>query len=333
MSAESTSGSRIRRLTWKEYGTVVKETFGQFFQEESFFHGAALAYYAVFALVPMIYLSLISFGKFVGQQTMLEIIDKVLREQIGLNDTSAIMQVMSGLNFEKGNFVLNVVGIVALLISSSALLASLRTSLNAFLDVDVVFDNRKKRFVHNLRSRGISIVFLPIFGLMLIVIYFGQTFILSFGENLFQGFGPLENVLFWIVQHVVSIGANILLFAVVFKYLHDGYVPWRLALSGALVTSVLLYLGQLLIKYYLHNYFFGSSVGVPGTLLVLLAWMYYSSQIIFLGAKFMKVHADQVERTISFVEDKFHTKHITRQFRHFRQQPAPQKNPDNQQKN
>jgi membrane protein len=318
MSEGSISGKNIRRLTWPEYGKVIKGTFAQFFQEQSFFHGAALAYYTVFALVPMIYLSLITFGRFVGQHTMLEIIDKILREQIGLTDTSAIMAVMQGLNFEEGNFVMNIVGIIALLLSSSALLASLRTSLNAFLDVDVIFDDRRKQFVHNLRSRGISIIFLPIFGLMLILTYFGQTFVVSFGQDLFNDLGPLQYVLLWLVQHVASIVANILLFAVVFKYLHDGFVSWRLAIAGAFVTSILLYLGQLLIRYYLHNYFFGSSVGVPGTILVLLAWMYYSSQIIFLGAKYMKVHADMVDQSISFRPEKFHTKHLTKHFRRFR---------------
>jgi len=315
MSEPLASINKIRKLSWQESGQVIKETFVEFFQEQSFFHGAALAYYTVFAMVPMIYLSLISFGKFVGQKTMLEIIDKLLKEQVGLSDTGEIMEIMKGVNFEKGNFVMNTVGIVALLLSSSALLASLRTSLNAFLDVDVIFTDRRKRFVHTLGTRGMTVLFLPVFGLLLILTYFGQTFILSFGQDFFGALGPVEEVVLWLTQHITALLANILLFSLVFKYLHDGVVMWRLAFAGATVTAVLLYLGQLLIKFYLNNYFFGSSLGVAGTVLVLLAWMYYSSQIIFLGAKFMKVYAVKVNKAIEFTPSKFHPKHFINNFR------------------
>jgi len=315
MSEESELINVKRKLSWKETGQVIKETFVEFFKEESFFHGAALAYYTVFAMVPMIYLSLISFGKFVGQHTMLEIIDKLLKEQVGLKDTESIMEVMQSVNFEKGNFVMNTVGIIALLLSSSALLMSLRTSLNAFLDVDIVFDDRRKRFVHNISSRGMTVLFLPIFGLLLVLTYFGQTFILSFGQEFFGTLGPVESTVLWIVQHVTAIVANILLFSLVFKYLHDAFVEWKIAFAGATVTAVLLYLGQLLIKYYLNNFFFGSSLGLAGSVLVLLAWMYYSSQIIFLGAKFMKVYSVKLGKGISFTPAKFHPKHFINTFR------------------
>ncbi|MBI3240218.1 MAG: YihY/virulence factor BrkB family protein, partial [Flavobacteriia bacterium] len=97
-------------------------------------------------------------------------------------------------------------------------------------------------------------------------------------------------------------------FTIIFKYLNDGRVEWKLAISGALVTAILLYMGQLLIKYYLKNYFFGSSIGLPGTILVMLAWMYYSSQIIFLGAKFTKVYATKVGRPIIFQSRRFQAK-------------------------
>jgi membrane protein len=75
-------------------------------------------------------------------------------------------------------------------------------------------------------------------------------------------------------------------------------VQWKLALAGALVTSILLYFGQLLIKYYLGNLFFAKDAGIAGTILILLVWMYYSSQIIFFGAKFTAVYGKMVGKTI-----------------------------------
>lgn len=297
---ESESISNRRKLTWLERWQVVKSTFVEFFQEQSFFHGAALAYYAVFALVPIIYLSLISFGKFVGQEYMLNMINTILRDEVGLEDSSGIMSFLQKVNFEKGSFILNVVGIIALLLSSSALLASLRTSINEFFDVRIDYEERRHRIYHNLRARLVNILLLPVLGLLIVVTYFGETVILSMGQSLFGSLSSLEAFILDMVQHVLAILTNVLLFAVIFKYLHDGKVEWRMAFSGAFVTAILLYLGQLLIKYYLKHYFFGSSIGVPGTILVMLAWMYYSSQIIFLGAKFIKVYAVKVGRPILF---------------------------------
>lgn len=300
MSKKLRLTSGIRKLTWSETGQVIRLTFIEFFQEKSFFHGAALAYYAVFALIPMIYLSLISFGSFVGQDTMLDIIDKLLKDEVGLSDSSGIMSFLQEVNFEKGNPVMNMVGIIALLLSSSALLASLRTSINEFFDIQITFEDRKKRLVHNLWARLANILLLPVLGIVVVVTYFGETIILSISRDFFGDLNSVEAFLLSGLRHVLAIGTNILLFSVIFKYLHDGKVHWKLAFAGAIVTAILLYTGQLLIHFYLSNYFFGSSVGVPGTLLVILAWMYYSSQIIFLGAKFTKVYAMKVGRPIVF---------------------------------
>lgn len=300
MSKQSMSSKKIRKLSWLEIGQVVKTTFVEFFQEKSFFHGAALAYYAIFAMVPMIYLSLISFGKIVGQDNMLKIIDNILKKEVGLTDSSGIMSVLEQVNFEKGNIVLNIIGIVALLLSSSALLASLRTSINEFYDIQISFENRKRLIYHNISSRLINVVMLPVLGMIIILTYFGETVLLSLSSRFFGELNNVEYFVFQILEHGSAILTNVLLFCIIFKYLHDGKVRWKIAFSGALITAILLYGGQLLIHFYLKNYFFGSSIGLPGTILILLAWMYYSSQIIFLGAKFTKVYAVKVGHPIVF---------------------------------
>jgi len=76
----------MRGLTWKERREVVKDTFKGFVDENSFFHGAALSYYTIFALVPLLYLSFATFGRIVGNKRMLEIIGYLLKEQIGITD-------------------------------------------------------------------------------------------------------------------------------------------------------------------------------------------------------------------------------------------------------
>ena len=294
------SKNSIRKLSWSEVITLIKRTFVEFFEENSFFHGAALSYYTVFSMVPMIYLALLSVGKILGQDKVLQMINQLLHEQVGLEDSSGIMNFLKDVNFEKGNFILNFIGIIVLLISSTALLSSLKTSINEFFDIKISIYDRKQRVAHSLLSRLSSIVMLPVFGIVILVMYVGQTVLISLGQTVFGELNNFEAFIMSSLEILITIGMNVVLFTIIFKYLHDGSVLWKLALAGGLVTGILLFLGQLLIKYYLKNHFFGSDAGVAGTLLVLLSWMYYSSQIIFLGAKFTKVYADLVGKSIAF---------------------------------
>ena len=288
----------IRHLTWAEVGKLVKTTFSEFFQEKSFLHGAALSYYTIFALVPLLYLAFATFGKVVGNVKMVEIIGKLLKEQVGIQDVSGILSFLNGVDMEKGSFFLNVIGIFALLLSSTALLASLRGSINDFFDIEPVFHSHKKMIIWHLVSRLVSISLLTTIGIVVIVIYFAQTFLLSFGTHLFEGRELIHGFVLSTIEHGLSIFSSVIIILFIFKFLHDGVVKWSLAFAGALVTGLMLYFGQLLIKYYLGNYFFAKDGGIAGTMLVLLTWMYYSSQIIFLGAKFTAVYASMTGQKI-----------------------------------
>lgn len=288
----------IRHLSWVEIWQLIKTTAVEFFQEKSFMHGAALSYYTIFALVPLLYLAFATFGHVVGNARMVEIIGKLLREQVGIQDVSGILSFLHGVDMEKGSFILNVVGIIALILSSTALLASLRGSINEFFDIEVKFQSHKKLIIGHLIARLVSVTLLTIMGVVTIVFYFAQTILLSVGSRIFSKSEVIHGVVLNGVEHGLSILSNVIIFLFIFKYLHDGVVKWKLAFAGAVVTGFLLYFGQLLIKYYLGNFFFAKDGGIAGTMLVLLAWMYYSSQIIFFGAKFTAVYAKMVDKTI-----------------------------------
>ncbi|MGV3630404.1 MAG: YihY/virulence factor BrkB family protein [Bacteroidota bacterium] len=281
----------IRNISFKEMYDLLKETFVAFFKERTFLHSAALSYYTVFTLVPILYLSIVTFGKIIGQKTMVEIITEFLRDNIGIRDVSGIIDYLNQVNFEKTNVYMQVVGVVTLLISSSALFTSLQYSINEFFDIEKKYESRKKMIYAHLGSRLTSIILLAFLGLIVIATYFFQTILISFGNHLFADLGTVEWALMTVVQHSLAIISNILIFWLIFKYLHHAIVPWKLALAGSVFTSVLLYIGQLLIKYYLTNYFFARDTGIAGSILVILVWMYYTSQIIFLGAKFIAVYA------------------------------------------
>lgn len=265
--------------------TLIKE----FIKERSFMHGAALAYYAVFALVPILYLSVAVFGRIVGHDTMVQIITNFLTEQVGLSDVSGILEFLGQLDLGGGNVLMEIVGMVALMFSSTALINSLRRSINDFYDLETSTASRKKRIVRSALFRLLSMLFITGATILLVIFYFAETVFLSIGNSLLENYSFLNTLFTHAAQHGIPLIANGIIFAFVFKYLHDGKVVWKRAIQGAVVTSLLLYLGQLVIQYYLTNYFFAASGGVIGTILIILVWVYYSSQIIFLGAKYVAV--------------------------------------------
>lgn len=267
---------------------MVIEVFKEFIQERSLLHGAALAYYAIFALVPILYLSVTIFGRIVGKETMVEIITDFLTDQIGLTDVSGILDYLGDLDFAGGNLFLEIVGMIALLFSATAILSSLRTSINDFYGLDKLKGTRRK-IVRGALFRLLSMVFIAGGTILLVVFYFAETIFLSIGNNLLSNYDLLNTVFTYLAQHGIPLLGNTIVFAFVFKYLHDGKVLWKRAIHGAILTGILLYLGQLLIQFYLTRYFFAASGGVVGTILIILAWVYYSSQIIFLGAKYVAV--------------------------------------------
>ena len=282
-----------KKQPWFAFLSVLKDSIVGYFSEGAFFHGAALAYYTLFAFIPIVYLSTSIFGRVVGKENMQSIIIDLLQNQIGISDTKGLIDFLNSVNFDKPSLFLEIVSIGILLYGCSAFLVSLKRSINEFFDI-----SKKKRHEENIIMdligfRFLSVAFLALFAFIIILLYFLQGFIFYAFTNYLHyknGFVDFTLVFF---QHLISIFSNILIFTIVFKYIHDGFVPIKLAIKGAFVTSVLLFLSQLLIKYYLHNYFFLGNMGIAGSLFIFLAWVHYSAQIVFFGAKFTAVLAER----------------------------------------
>lgn len=277
-------------MTLRELGSLLKTTVIEFSREQPLHHGAALSYYALMALIPILYLSVSFFGTIVGQETMQEIIRELLHENVGIEDVGGIIDFLGNVDLS-GNFALKTIGIIALMLSSTAILNSLKRSIMEFYDLDKRKLGRRKKLVRGVVFRLVSMVAIGVMTSVVIAVYFLETLVLSLEETYFSDNAFISWMFSGFAHHGLPIVLNFFVFTFIFKYLHDGIVRWKVAITGGIVTGIFLYLGQLLIKYYLANYFFASEGGVAGTLLVILVWVYYSSQILFLGAKFSYVYA------------------------------------------
>ncbi len=298
MSQTSTSRKKMKHLTGNEIILLLKESFVSFIEKKAFFHGASLAYYTLFALIPLIYLTVSFLGQILGSKVMIEVIVEILENHVGIKDVDSLFGFVHTLNFNRSNFYMELIGVITFMLSISAIFVSLKTSINEFFRVNYTPTNVARGLLRNVLFRLLSIGFMIVFSLLFVGLYFLQMLMMSLGEKFLGN----HEVLYWFFQyfvdHVLAIIILWFIFIIIFKYIHDCIVPWRVAVFGGLFTAILLYVGQLAIKYYLSNHFFASNAGLAGGLLVILAWLFYSAQLLFFGANLAYIYSKATHQKI-----------------------------------
>ncbi len=281
---------------------LLRDSVTGFIEDRAMYMGAALAYYTILALVPMTFLLLAVFGAFMGKDEIGIIIQELFKSNIGLTDSVLIVDMVEQMQWSGTGFLAKLFGIVALLTVSSAFVVYFKHSINELFGIRKKFETRKKKFLNEILFRLISMGIVGGIAVVVISFYFIQAFVISSLDQVLIGNSAVEFYALQFFKHLLSIGMNLCIFMLIFKYLHDGYVRWKLAFFGALITSILLYIGQLLINYYLLHFFFAAkSGGVAGLLFIILAYVYYSSQILFFGAKLIAVYAIKIGKPIKVV--------------------------------
>lgn len=273
---------------------LFKTSFTEFFRDKSFIHGASLAYFTLVALVPIIYIAYATVGRVLGQEKLIQVIAEAARTHVGIEDIDWLIILLSRLNVGSGSLPLEIAGFLILGFSASAIFNSMRASLNTFFGIRTW--EMKLGFWDQVKARLSSFLILTLVGFVFIMIYFLETAFVAFGSELMGN--ESSGTLHLFSTHLGSVISNAVIFFFVFKFLHDGFVHWKIAIRGAIFTGIMLYIGQWLIKYYLTHYFFAAGGGVAGTIFILMVWVFYSAQIIFLGAKVTKVYADMLNLPI-----------------------------------
>ena len=258
----------------------------EYVQEGAFHHGAALAYYTLFAFIPIIYLTTSIYGRIIGQDNMRQIVSSLIQSGLGLQDSGTLLQLVEGISFEKPNFFLELVSIGILLYTCSAFMISLKRSLNEFFNVAKKSREESNFFMEIIGFRFVGVLLLAVFALVIILFYFLQVFIFSALTNWLHWNNGFVDFSLQVLQVVLTLVSNVLIFLLIFKYMHNAKVSWRVARDGAIATALLLYLSQWLIGYYLHHYFIMGKLGVANSIFIMLAWIHYSAQIVFFGAQF-----------------------------------------------
>jgi membrane protein len=267
---------------------LVKESFSEWQKDKASRLAAALAYYTAFSIAPLLLLTITVAGMVLGEQAAQGTIFAQLQGLLG-PEAAGFFQAAVAHSREPGaNTISAVVGLATLVWSASNVFGQLQDALNTIWEVQP----KPAGVVGAVKRRIVPLSMLLGFGFILLV-----SLLLSAGlsavSTLLGDALPGSNLLWEIINNIVSFIVITLLFAAIFKVLPDVEIRWNDVWIGALVTSALFIVGKTLIGLYLGHASVGSTYGAAGSLLVFLVWVYYSAQILFFGAEFTQVYARQ----------------------------------------
>lgn len=268
---------------------LLKETFANWSKHKTSRLAAALAYYTVFSLQPLLILVIAIAGAFLGEEAARGEIFSQLQGLIGEEGAKAIEVIIVGAANSDGaaSITASIISLVILIFGATAVVIQLQDALNTIWEVTPKSDHMIKTFISR-RLLSFGMIIGVIFMLMVSLVLSAALGILSeyLGKLM-----PSMKVVLPIMDFVISLFVMSMLFALMFKYLPDVKVAWNNVLVGAVLTALLFNIGKYLIGLYIANSTFSSAYGAAGSLVVLLAWIYYSAQILFLGAEFTQVYA------------------------------------------
>jgi membrane protein len=266
---------------------LLRETVVEWWADDALRLGAALAYYTVFSLAPVLVIVLGVASLVFGEETARSGLVEQLRGLMGPDGAAAVEIVIEKASRrESATLRAGLLALVLTVLGASGAFGQLQRALNEIWDVA----DSRKGILALLRGRLLSFGMVLLVGFLLLVSLVIAALIATLDEVLARELAILQPVL-GVVQFTLSLGVATLLFAAIFKVLPDADVRWADVWVGAFATALLFEVGKTLIGLYIGNAGVGSMYGAAGSLVTLLLWVYYSSQILFLGAEFTQVWA------------------------------------------
>lgn len=269
---------------WK----LLRNTVLSFIEDEALSRGAAIAFYTVTSIAPILLIVVAIAGFVFGRTAAQGAITAQLSGLMG-QQTADILQtaVANSANTSSGTLAA-ILGIIAVIVTASGVFGEMQSALNAIWKAKPEGTTVSRL----IKARAVSLGLVASLGFLLIVSLAVSAAITALGDYL-NGILPFGKAIAAAMNTVISIALLSVLFAAIYKILPDTPIAWGDVLVGAVATAVLFTAGKSLIGWYIGSSAVGSTYGAAGALIVLLLWVYYSAQIFLLGAEFTKAYASR----------------------------------------
>jgi membrane protein len=271
----------------KYYWGLLMEIINKWSDDKAPKLGAALSYYTVFSLAPLLVIAIGVAGIFFGSDAVQGRIVGEIQSLVGKDGAVLIQDAIKKSSYAQSGIIATIISLVTLLITGSAAFIELQDSLNIIWQVTAKPGRAIKEFI---RTRLLSFAMIVAIGFLLMVSLVVTTAI-KIVTDYFGNIMSFPPFILQVVNIVISLFVISILFGLIYKVLPDVKLSWKDVRVGAIVTAVLFVIGKDLIGLYLGSSSVSTTFGAAGALALLLVWIYYSSQILFLGAEFTYVYA------------------------------------------
>jgi len=259
----------------KKYFGILKQTFTEFSEDKVPRLGAALAYYTIFSLAPLLLIVIAIAGLAFGQEAAQGKIFAQLKGVLGPTAADGVQDMVKNAAKPKTGTFATIVGFVTLILGASGVFGQLKDALNTIWDVKA---KKKSGIFGFIKDRFLSAAMVFGIGFLLLVALVIDAALSAILPEL------------QVVQIIISLAVVTVLFAAIFRILPDLKIEWKDVWLGAAFTSALFVIGKFALGLYLGRSAVGSTYGAAGSLVVLLLWVYYSAQILLFGAEFTQVY-------------------------------------------
>jgi membrane protein len=269
---------------------LLKTTVTAFINDEALGRGAAIAFYTVTSIAPVLLIVVAIAGMVFGREAAQNGIIAQLSGLIGQQSAELLQTAVASAQDKTSGKIATVIGVVMVIVTASGVFGEMQTALNVIWKADPTGTPISRL----IRARAAGLGLVVSLGFLLMVSLAISAGLSAFGDYL-NSFFAFGQVILTIVNGAVSLLLISILFAAIYKVLPDKHIEWRDVIVGAIVTSFLFTVGKSLIGWYIGSSAVASAYGAAGALIAMLLWVYYSAQIFLLGAEFTKAYSDRAE--------------------------------------
>jgi membrane protein len=289
MTHKDSKFSYYFRPAWE----LLRETYVEWRKHNAPQLGAALAFYTIFSLAPLCIIIIAVIGHFLGKESVQLYIINQMTEFVGKNNALNVMTMIQK-GYKPGSGVYaSIAAFIIMLFGSSFAVIMLKNSMNTMWGAKYY----SYGILTTIKNRLISCVIVLVLIFISFILMISSSLLAVIKSYLSSSF-HIPIILFQMGDIFVSLLILTLIFVVLYKFLPDVIISWRDVWVGAAVTAILFTLGKIVLGSYIGRSSISSAYGAAGSLVALLLWVYYSAQIIFVGAEFTRVYARKYGREI-----------------------------------
>jgi len=265
---------------------LVRDTWKEFSEDKAARLGAALAYYTIFAIGPLILITVAVAGFFFGEEAARGQIVGSIQGVVGESGAEVIQETLNNAGNYGAGIVSTIIGMTLLLVAAAGIFGQLQDALNTIWEVKT----KKTGIMAMVKERLLTFLMVLGTGLIMVAALIVNA-ILALVSPLIQDTLPGGSFVLQVLNYLVSFGLITVVFMIIYKVLPDADIRWKDVRIGAAVTAFLFMIGQFALAFYLSVSNPGSAYGAAGSLVVVLVWIFYTAQIVFLGAEFTQVYS------------------------------------------